>query len=138
MTKTERENALLDEWLKARHALELAKKAELLLRDKITPAILLGKTLGSATGMYGSHKMTATARLNFTIKADTLKLSEDRLTMVWDEQQELWDNLPPEELEAIDWKPNLKEGVYKKLPADAKLRSVVVVKPGQASLELKA
>jgi hypothetical protein len=111
------------EWQKAKIKLDKAKKAELELRNKILSKVLADKQVGSKTTVFGGYKITATARLNYSIDEAELSILGDTLT--------------EEEKACVDWKPKVNQARYNKLPDDSKLKQAVTVKPGQGALSIK-
>lgn len=116
-------NSLYQEWLDAAHNLKVAKAKELKLRNQIIASIPIDKLEGSVTRTEGEYKVGVTYRLNRTI---------DRTVL-----EDLWDELPPEERDCIDFKPSLVMSQYKPLEAaGGKILEAITVKPGQASLTI--
>ena len=117
------DTVLLNNWLAAKAALDKAKKQELELRNQILPKVLEDKQSGSKTTIFGGHKVTATARLNYTLDEAEYSI--------------LTSSLGDDELACIQWRPKVNIKAYSMLPDDSLLRTAVTVKPGQAGLAIK-
>jgi hypothetical protein len=115
---------LIADWQRAKARLDGAKKYELELRNKILPQVLEGKQSGSKTTVFGGFKVTATARLNYTIDEAELDILGEALT--------------EEEKACVEWKPKVNVTRYNKLPEVSALRQAVTVKPGQGALSIKS
>jgi hypothetical protein len=115
--------SIVEEWLDVATQLAVLKQRELELRNKIAPTILGNKQEGSKTCTLDGYKLTAQARLNYSIDHAALA--------------EVYEQLTEEEASCIVFKPDLKIPLYRKLPESSLLRQVVTAKPGQAQLTFK-
>lgn len=118
-----RHQYLVEKWIEATKTLSLAKKEEIRLRNLILPRMLKDKISGSITDTFGGYKLSATARLNYTIDSAELAI--------------LHDELSEEELACVKYDPTLRIANFNKLPEHNKLSLAVTIKPGQGSLALK-
>ena len=115
---------LYEEWLEVSAQLRTLKAKELKLRDKIVKPLLEDKLEGAATSYKKGYKVTATARVNRTLDRELLEA--------------IWEDLPLDEQEAVDWKPSLILQNYRRIEEQGgKLLEAVTVKPGQASLKIE-
>ena len=115
--------SIYQQWLDATNELKSAKDKELELRNLICEEILAQKLEGATTVHVPGFKVTATAKLNRSVDREVLEA--------------IWDGLPDEEKECIDYKPSLKLTAYKKIEiGGGKLLEAVTVKPAQATLKI--
>ena len=114
---------IYEQWLEVSKQLRTLKNDELRLRNKINATILAEKIEGSVTVTKPKYKVTGTARLNRVLNAEILDA--------------IWEDLTPDEQEAVQYKPSLVLANYKKIElSGGKLMEAVTVKPGQASLKI--
>lgn len=114
---------ILEEWGVTKDNLDKFKFKELQLRNLIASDVLEGEIKGTHHGMYGLSKASVTAKLNFTVTPEELKIA--------------WKDLSPAERECIQFKPTVKTGPYNKLPEDSLLKRIVIAKPGTPTLKIK-
>lgn len=117
-----KDEQLVQDWLAAKATLTTVKEQEVRLRNLILPKVLKNTKIGSKTDIFGGFKVTATARVNYTI---------DRAELA------ILGKLSTDEVLCLDWKPTLKINLYNKLPDDSVLRQAVTAKPGQGTLAIK-
>ena len=117
-----RDTELLDKWLSASKALVKAGEDELKYRNLILPKVMDGKQNGSKTTLFGGHKVTGTARINYQLDPAALSALMPALT--------------DDEKACINWKPSLKAREYQKLADHSNLQEVVTAKPGQGQLKI--
>ena len=114
---------IYEDWLDAVEKLKDAQEWELRIRNSICELHLEDVLEGSKTETFEDLKITATARLNRTV---------DRVVL-----DSIWEDLTPEEQAAINFKPDLRIGLYKPIEASGGLLlEAVTVKPGQPSLKI--
>lgn len=114
---------ILKGWVTAKDNLDKFKFRELQLRNLIADDVLGDEIKGTHHGMYGLSKASVTAKLNFTVTPEELKIA--------------WKDLTPVERECIQFKPTVKTGSYNKLPEDSLLKRIVIAKPGTPTLKVK-
>lgn len=114
---------IVQEWLGAKKALDIAKSRELHLRNAICNEVLQGKLKGVAHQIVDGYDVAATAKLNLSLDKELL--------------DSIWNDLTPLEMESIRFKPELVAKQYNALDGSSKLHLAVTSKPGTPSLAIK-
>lgn len=125
-TEIDVDHDLLEEHRVTSLALKEIKVKELDLRNQITDKILEGLEVG--THNFAAHGMLikAVKALNYSFDAPTLQSLIDG------------EELTPEELDLIRWKPELKLADYKKANFETEgIDEALFVKPAHPTLEIK-
>lgn len=114
---------IYEDWLEASDKLKQAKADELALRNHIID-LHQGDTIeGARTDRFEGFKIVTTAKLNRSIDVAVLDA--------------IWEDLPDDQKECVDFKPSLKLSKYKEVEkAGGMLLQAITTKPAQASLKV--
>jgi len=112
------------EWLSMATRLKTLKNAEMKLRKELCAEIFEGKVNETKkTFKFEGYEITAN-------NAVTYKLDAEGIEAVWEE-------LPPDEKQVIQWKPALILAAYKKLPSyDCMVHDYVTISPAAPTLKV--
>ena len=113
---------LIEQYMNAKDKLAEAKKIEMDFRLKVAE-MFSDQSEGVKTLDIEEFEVKCTFKNNITVDRDALDL--------------VIDNMSAEELEAIDFKPTIKLGVYKKLDDTSWLETCLVVKPATPAIKVK-
>lgn len=109
-------------WNGIKHEIANLAKIEYQMREKIAQEILDGKSEGSKTATIDTVKVQATATVNYSVDRGELDLIKD--------------DLSEQEWSALNFRPEVKLSVFRKLDTDSQLHNCVTAKPGKFQLKI--
>ena len=119
----DKQERLVEAWVKTSCELKLLKIKEMEMREKICKLILKDKLSGSKKRTIGIYVLKVTERINKNIDNELLN--------------SIWKDLSQEERSAFKFKPSLVPKNYKKLSENSKINTAITEKPGAPTLVLE-
>jgi hypothetical protein len=130
LSPADRVNDLISAWQDAKAALDNAKAAESLLRERVVAAYFANAEIGTSHHVDGDRDVVCVKKYSYTLdKAGTSCAQQDIAVIIGVELAQ----------RLVNWKPELSVSEYKKLPDAARviIDNVLTIKPATPTIEVK-